>query len=127
MPLGTKIDLSQGVIVLDGDPTPSPRKGAQQPSTVAKRLAGSLGTEVGLGPGHVVLHGDLAPPGNGHSSFIRFSHISTSGLCVGASRASFIAVFAISCTRCHVSRSLRSHWTLNDAHRRYFRFGRNRK
>jgi len=62
MPLGTEIGLSPGVIVLDGGPTPSPRKGAQQSSTVAKRRDGSLGTEVDLVPGHVVLHGDQAPP-----------------------------------------------------------------
>ena len=42
MPLGTKVGLSPGQIMLDGDPTPSPQKGAQPPnfgpvSIVAKR------------------------------------------------------------------------------------------
>jgi len=49
-----------------------------------------LGTEISLGPGYLVLDGDPAPPTErGHSSFMRFRHISTSGLDVGASRASF--------------------------------------
>ena len=43
MPLGTKVGLSPGHIVLDGDPAPPARKGAQPPnfrsmSIVAKRL-----------------------------------------------------------------------------------------
>jgi len=43
MPLGTEVGLGPGDIVLDGDPVPPPRKGAQQPPTfrsmsiVAKR------------------------------------------------------------------------------------------
>ena len=31
MPLATEVDLGPGDIVLDGDPAPLPRKGAQQP------------------------------------------------------------------------------------------------
>jgi len=56
-----------------------------------------------------------------------FCHISTTDFGVRASRASFVALFAISCTRYRVSRPLRSRVTLNNARRRYFRFCRNRK
>jgi len=41
--------------------------------------------------------------------------------------ASFIAIFAISCTRYSVCRPLCSRLTLNDARRRYSRFCRNQK
>ena len=58
---------------------------------------------------------------------MRFRHISTSGLGVGASRASYVAVLAISCTRYRVFRPLRSRLTLNDTRRRYFRFCLKRK
>jgi len=51
-----------------------------------------------------------------------FCYISTSGFGVGAIRASFIAVFAISCTRYRVCRPLGSRLTLNDTCQRYFRF-----
>jgi len=52
-----------------------------------------LGTEVGPGPDDIV----LAPlMERGTVRLCRFRHISMSGLGVGASRASFIAFFAIS-------------------------------
>jgi len=46
MILGMAVGLSQGDFVLDGDPAPFPKKGAEPPnfrliSTVAKRLDGS--------------------------------------------------------------------------------------
>jgi len=74
-----------------------------------------LGTEVGLGPGHIVLDWDPAPhTERGTVRLCGFHNISSSGLGVGASRASFI-VFAISCARYGISRPLRSSVTLNDA------------
>ena len=54
-----------------------------------------LGVEVGLGPGHFVLDGDPAPPTERDTvRLCGFRHISTSGLGVSASRASFIAVLS---------------------------------
>ena len=69
MPLGTKVDLGPGDMVLDGNPAhPQSGGGAQHPQfwprcgqTVAW-IKVPLGTGVGLGPGHIVLHEDLAPP-----------------------------------------------------------------
>ena len=60
------VGLSPGDFVLDEDPVPSPKKGADHPNfgpmfIVAKQLDGSLGTKVGLNPGDSVLHGDPAP------------------------------------------------------------------
>ena len=92
MPLGREVDLGPGDIVLDGDPAPALKKGAQPPpnfrlmSVVTKRLGGSkchlVRRYIGLGPGHIVLDGGLGPhltqcglamsptpPGKGHSSF----------------------------------------------------------
>jgi len=49
---------------------------------------------IGLGPGDIVSDGDPAPSTvRGTVRLCGFRHISTSGLGVGASRASFIAVF----------------------------------
>jgi len=67
MPLGMEVSLDPGHIVLDGDPTPLPKKGAQFSAHVyCAQTAGwikmPLGTKVGLDPGHIVLHGDPAPP-----------------------------------------------------------------
>jgi len=65
MPLGMEIGLGLGHIVLNGDPPPLPKKGAQPSnfrpmSVVAKRLDGSRchlvrRYSVGLGSGHIVL------------------------------------------------------------------------
>ena len=53
-----------------------------------------LGREVGLIPGDTVLDGDPAPSTDrGTVRLCGFRHISTSGLGIGAGRASFIAVF----------------------------------
>ena len=74
MPLGMEVGLSPTDFVLDGDPSPFPKKetepGGGVPnfrpmSIVAKRTAGwikmALGMEVGLGLVHIVLDGDTAP------------------------------------------------------------------
>jgi len=67
MPLGRKVDLGPGDIVLDGDPALP--KGAQQPHFWAHVYCGQtvrwikkpLGTQVGVGPGDIVLE-HPAPP-----------------------------------------------------------------
>jgi len=74
MPLGMKVDLGPGHIVLDGDPAPSPM--GHSPLIFGSCLLGPndwsgwikmpLGAEVGLSPGHIVLDGDPSPP-KGHS------------------------------------------------------------
>jgi len=64
MPLGTEADLGQGDIVLDGDPAPPRKQGAQQPLLFGPCLLWPngwmeqdvLNMEVGLGPGHIVLN-----------------------------------------------------------------------
>jgi len=75
MPLGTKVGLGPGNIVLDEVLAPLLRKGAQPPplqflahvccSQTAWSMKMTLGTEVGLGPGHIVLDGDAALPKKG--------------------------------------------------------------
>ena len=62
--LGTEVGLGLGLIVLDGDSAPLPKKG-QSPLFSAHVYCGQtagwmkmpLGTEVDLGPGHTVLDG----------------------------------------------------------------------
>jgi len=69
MPLGTKVGLSPGDSVLDGDPALLPQKGEPPPQFLAYFYCGqtavcikmSLGMEIGLSPGGFVLHGDPAP------------------------------------------------------------------
>ena len=75
MTLGTKVGLSPGDFVFDGDPALLPKKGAQPPPQFSAHVycgqrAGwikmALDTEVSLGPGHIVLDGEPAPlPKNG--------------------------------------------------------------
>jgi len=55
MPLGTKVGLSPGDFVLDGDPAPPPKKGAEPPIfgpcllwSIVVCIRIPLGTEVGL-------------------------------------------------------------------------------
>jgi len=59
--------------LLDGDPAPLPKKGAEPPAEflahvhcgqTAEWIQTALGTEVGLAPGHIVLDGDpcSSPP-----------------------------------------------------------------
>jgi len=67
MPLGRKVGLDPSDIVLDGDPSPSPKKGAQPPIFGPYILwpNGSMdqdATWYGGKPGHTVLDGDPAPP-----------------------------------------------------------------
>ena len=75
MPLGTKVGL-RGLrdIVLEGDPAPLPKKGAEPPSQfsahvycgqTAGRMKTPLGTELELGSGHIVIDADPAPFANG--------------------------------------------------------------
>jgi len=66
MPLGTKVGLGPGNIVLDADPAPP--EGAQPPNfgpcllcQTAGWIKMPLGTKIGLGPGRIVLYGDGAP------------------------------------------------------------------
>jgi len=71
IPLGTKVGLTTGDIVLDGDPYPLPpkRKGGAASPTFQPMYCGQmtgwikmpLRTEVGLGSGYNVLHWDPAP------------------------------------------------------------------
>jgi len=51
--------------VLDGDPAPLPKKGAEPPPKFSvhvhcSQTAGWIKTALGLGPGHIVLYGDPA-------------------------------------------------------------------
>jgi len=78
MPLGTKVGVDTGDIVLDWNQAPPKREYSPPPQkkfflahVCCGQMAGlvktSLCTEVGLGPGDIVLDGDAAPPKNGHS------------------------------------------------------------
>ena len=70
MPLGTKVGLGSGDIVLDKDPA-SPQKGVAptfRPTYCGQSAGCHL--EVGLGPGHTVLDGEPPTP-NGHSPNFR--------------------------------------------------------
>jgi len=62
MPLGMEVRLGPGDVVLDGDPAPPPKKGAElHPQFSAHVRCGqtagwikmALGIEVGLDPGHI--------------------------------------------------------------------------
>ena len=65
-----EVGLGSGDFVLDGDPTPFPKKGAEPPPIFGHFYCGQtaecikmpLGTEVGLGAGDIVLDGGPAPP-----------------------------------------------------------------
>jgi len=80
---GREVGLGPGNIVLDGDPAPLPKKGAQQPPTFQPICCGqtaawikmSLGMEVGLNPRHIVLHGDPAPPKRGKTALQFSTHV----------------------------------------------------
>ena len=66
MPLGMEVGFGPGDMLLDGDPAPSPQKGAGAPKFSAHVDCGQtagwikmvLGMEVGLSPGDFVLDGD---------------------------------------------------------------------
>jgi len=101
MPLGREVGLGASDILLDGDLTPPPQKGAESPNLwpmpiVAKRLYGwinmALGMEVGLGPGHIVLDGTQLPrPTKGHSP-LNFRYISIVAKRLDTSRCHVIEV-----------------------------------
>ena len=70
MPLDMEVGLGPGYFVLDGDPAPLPKKGAEPPpqfsahvycGQTARWITMVLGMEVGLSPGDFVLDGDPAP------------------------------------------------------------------
>jgi len=79
MLLGTEVGLGPDDFVVDGDPAPLPKKGAELPPQFSAhfycgRTAGCikmpLGMEVGLGPGDFVLDGDPARSLNCRPMFI---------------------------------------------------------
>jgi len=70
MPLSTKVGLSPGDSVLDGDPAPLPTKGVEPPSQFSAHFYSGqttgcikmpLGMGVGLSPGDFGLDGDPVP------------------------------------------------------------------
>jgi len=152
MSLDTQLNLGPGHTVLDGDPASPHGKGhssstplsrfadASKPASVpykprtmsilAKRLDGSRYQWYGGRPRprrRCVRWGPSSTHGKGHSSLIRFPPYFYFRLGRRRYQASFIAVFATSCTRYRVSRPLGSRLSSNDARRRYFQFCRNRK
>jgi len=69
--LGMEVGLSTGDFVLDGDPVPFPKKGAEPHpqfsvhfycGQTARCIQMPLGMDVGLSPGDVVLDGDPTDP-----------------------------------------------------------------
>ena len=72
MPLGRKVGLDPSNIVLNGEPAPLAKKGAELPppqfsahvycAQTAGWIKMPLVVEVGLSPGHSVLDGDAALP-----------------------------------------------------------------
>ena len=63
-----EIGLRSGDFVLEGDPAPLPKKGADNQFSAhvycghtAGWIKMPLGTEIGLDPGHIMLDGDPAP------------------------------------------------------------------
>jgi len=82
MPLGMEVGFSSDDFVLDGDPAPLPKKGAEPPPKFSAHVhcgqtAGwikmALGIKVGLGPGHIVLDGTqlLSPKGGSRAPNFR--------------------------------------------------------
>jgi len=69
MPLGIEVGLDPSDIVLDRDPAPLPKKGAEPPQFSAHVCCGQtdawikmpIGTKLGIDLGRIVLHGDPAP------------------------------------------------------------------
>ena len=85
-PLSTEGNLGPGDVVLDGDPAPLLKKGAEPPlqflahfycGQTAGWITPAFGMEVGLSPVDSVLDGDPAPsPERGRSSFPNFRPMS---------------------------------------------------
>jgi len=67
MPLGTEVGLSQGHIVLGGNPASLPKKAEQQPPNFRPCLLWPNGwfIKIGLDPGDIVLDGEPGPPKRG--------------------------------------------------------------
>ena len=96
MPLGTKVGLSLGDTVLDGDPPPPPHKGGgARPQCLAHFYCGQtagcikmpLGMDVGLSTGDFVLDGEpVTPPRQGGLPF----------------RQMFIVAKRLDGSRCHL-------------------------
>jgi len=71
MSLGMELGLGPGGFVLDEDPAPLPKRGAETPKFSAHVYCGQTagymklvpvhGKDVGLSPGYFVLDGDLVP------------------------------------------------------------------
>jgi len=69
MTLSMEVGINPGDSVLDGDPAPASKKGAEPPTILTHVYCGQtagwitmpLGTEVGLSLGDIVLGGDTAP------------------------------------------------------------------
>ena len=96
MPLGMEVGLSPGDFVLDEDPAPLPKMGAEPPpkfsanfycAQTAGCITMPLGVEVCLNPGDFVLDGDPAPsPKWEQSPLSNFRQISTVRKRLDASR-----------------------------------------
>jgi len=96
MLLGMEEGLGPGDFVLDGDPAPLFKKGAEPPPQFSAHVhcgqtAGwikmKLGKEVGLGPGYIVLDWDPAPlPKKGAEPLPNFRLISIVAKWLDASR-----------------------------------------
>jgi len=100
MSLGMELGLSPGDFVLDGNPAPLPKKGADLPPNFSAHVycgqtAGwikmVLGMEIGLNPGDFVLDGDPARPLNFRPMFIIVIVISLEH-CTGVRRYWFVQV-----------------------------------
>jgi len=77
MKLGTQVGLGPGHIVLDGDPAPLPKNGAEPPKFLAPVYCGQTAGWINmawhgdrLSTGDFVLNGDPARPLNFRSMFI---------------------------------------------------------
>jgi len=76
MAIGVEVGLGPAHVVLDGDPAPLPKKGAQSPEFSAhlycdetgKRIKVPLGMDVGLSPGAFGLDGDPATSKKGSAA-----------------------------------------------------------
>ena len=92
--LCTQLGLSPGDFVLDEDPAPLPKKGAQPPNFSAHVYCGQTAgwiKMVGLSPGDFVLDGDPAHPLNFRPMFIIVIVISLEH-CTGVRRYWFVQV-----------------------------------
>ena len=100
MPLVMEVGLGPGDFVLDGDPGPLIKKGAEPSPTFSAHVycgqtAGwikmILGMEIGLSPGDFVLNGDPARPVNFRPMLVMVIVISLEH-CTGVKRYWFVQV-----------------------------------